>query len=289
MRCLLVFHLLQLNCAAYLLDGLPTISFRILIAEHPSSRLLLQVVLTDLPHILPLTQENLELNFPLTSPAAASTGNSIEPSNTAGTFGRRSHAVGRCSQAEQGSASTTKLEGAAMLGSADHGHQLGGRQQHQSAALSASAAFAAAICSSSPGQPAAELQQQQQCASESGWQVFTAGPLVVEYSWGQPAEQLQQRVAAAAAARLNTAASHAAVQQSQQEQEDHHQQQQQLDDGYKHSSLPLAFHHSRAYDYVVGADLLYDPTYHQALLTSLQQLCAPHAQVCSNICDLVGC
>jgi hypothetical protein len=44
---------------------------------------------------------------------------------------------------------------------------------------------------------------------------------------------------------------------------------------------------SRAYDFVVGADLLYDPTYHQALLTSLQQLCAPHTQVTqASVCHL---
>jgi hypothetical protein len=146
--------------------------------------------------------------------------------------------------------------------------------------MSASAAFAAAFCSSSLRQPAAELQQmQQQCSFESDWQVFAAGPLVVEYSWGEPAEQLQQRVAAAAAARLNAAAHHAEVQQPQQEQDDQ-QQQQQHDDNCQRSSVAQAAYHSRAYDYVVGADLLYDTTYHQSLLTSLQQLCAPHTQVC---------
>ncbi|WIA33371.1 hypothetical protein OEZ86_006508 [Tetradesmus obliquus] len=40
-----------------------------------------QVVLTDLPHILHLTKENLALNFPLTSAAAASTGNSSSTSS----------------------------------------------------------------------------------------------------------------------------------------------------------------------------------------------------------------
>ncbi|WIA13223.1 hypothetical protein OEZ85_006815 [Tetradesmus obliquus] len=40
-----------------------------------------QVVVTDLPHILHLTRENLALNFPLTSAAAASTGNSSSTSS----------------------------------------------------------------------------------------------------------------------------------------------------------------------------------------------------------------
>ncbi|KAF6250360.1 hypothetical protein COO60DRAFT_1647296 [Scenedesmus sp. NREL 46B-D3] len=165
-----------------------------------------QVVLTDLPHILPLTQENLELNFPLTSKAGVSSSNS----------------------------------------------------------------------SSSRAAAEAQPAGRQQPAALPGWQVFAAGPLVVEHSWGEPAERLQQRVAAAAAARLPGAASCTAMRQLQQEQEP--QQQRQQEDAQEQGSLRLAGP-SRAFDFVVGADLLYDPAYHQALLTSLQQLCAPHTQV----------
>jgi hypothetical protein len=149
-----------------------------------------------------------------------------------------------------------------------------GHQQQPAAALSAATAFAAAFCNAESAETQDEAQQQS--SAQQDWQVFAAGPLAVEHSWGEPAERLQQQVAAAAAARLQCTASNAALQQLQQGQED--QQQQQQEHWEKQRSL-LATCCSRPYDYVIGADLLYDPAYHQALLVSLQQLCAPHTQV----------
>jgi hypothetical protein len=147
------------------------------------------------------------------------------------------------------------------------------QQQQPAAALSASAAFASAFCSTGAVEMQAAVQQQPD--AQQDWQVFAAGPLVVEHSWGEPAERLQQQVAAAAAARLQCTASYTALRQQQQRQEDRQQQQEHLDE--QRSLLEACC--SWPFDYVVGADLLYDPAYHEALLSSLQQLCAPHTQV----------
>lgn len=256
--------------------------------------LLLQVVLTDLPHILHLTRENLALNFPLTSAAAASTGNSSSTSSRSGTFGSRSNAAQQISQAQQSAAGLAELEGAAKSScvspqTRNLHQQQQEQQQSPAAALSASAAFAAAFCGPAAAEAAAEPQPAvQQQHQQLDWPVFAAGPLVVEHSWGEPAEQLQQRVAAAAAARLQATASQCVERQLQQEQQGlHQQQQQQQQEGAQEQGSVLLAGPSKAYDFVVGADLLYDPTCHQALLSSLQQLCAPHTQVIqAYVCQL---
>jgi hypothetical protein len=248
--------------------------------------LLLQVVLTDLPHILALTQENLVLNFPLTSTAAASSSSSSSSTGASsscilGTFGHRSQAAGQHSWGQHASARAEQpAEAGGCALAVANGETVSNQLQQRATATSASAAFAAAFCS--PEVADTQAASQQQSAAQHDWQqqVFAAGPLVVEHCWGEPAEQLQQQVAAAAAVRLQCVASHRALQQLQQEgQTDQQQQQeQQQEHSQQRCSSSLACC-SRPFDYVVGADLLYDPAYHQALLTSLQQLCAPHTQV----------
>lgn len=120
--------------------------------------------------------------------------------------------------------------------------------------LSAEDAFAAAFCP--PGShrgdtdvEAAHAPLEQQPASRQAaavWEALqAAGPLAVEYSWGEPAATLHQRMLR----RTN-------------------QEQLQASSG---TELAVTF------DAIVGADLLYLPHLHRALLDSLAQLCAPHA------------
>ncbi|KAI8467056.1 MAG: hypothetical protein J3K34DRAFT_46260 [Monoraphidium minutum] len=81
-----------------------------------------------------------------------------------------------------------------------------------------------------------------------------AAPLVADYEWGEPAAALAGRVAAAAAEAAGGGP----------------HQQQQGGDGPDHEIT---------YDLIVGADVLYEPRAHAALLASLTALSAPHTQV----------
>ncbi|KAI8463651.1 MAG: hypothetical protein J3K34DRAFT_475003 [Monoraphidium minutum] len=80
-----------------------------------------------------------------------------------------------------------------------------------------------------------------------------AAPLVADYEWGKPAAELAGRVAAAAAEAACGGP-----------------QQQQGGAGPDHEIT---------YDLIVGADVLYEPRAHAALLASLTALSAPHTQV----------
>ncbi|KAF8067428.1 hypothetical protein HT031_002476 [Scenedesmus sp. PABB004] len=82
-------------------------------------------------------------------------------------------------------------------------------------------------------------------APEPAWAVFGAGPMVVEYNWGEPAAALRGRVAAAAAARLGGRAPLPAAA----------------------AAMPQQRRRRRR------------QTRHAALLDSLRELCAPHTQV----------
>lgn len=190
-------------------------------------------MLTDQPHILPLTRDNLAHNFPAAAAAAQ----------------RGSHAHTEAAAAQQGS------------------------QAHATVvptASSAAAAFAAAF--GSEPQPAAagaagmQGAQAGAGAADAGWQVFGAGPLVAEFTWGESAQELHARVAEAAAQRAGSAAAAAAVGAVPPEQQ---------------QQPPLQAQQAAAlFDVIVGADLLYDPGCHAALLGSLEELVAPHTQVC---------
>jgi hypothetical protein len=175
--------------------------------------------------------------------------------------------------------------------------QLGGSAPTQGQQLqSAAAAFAAAFVPASSQRdssfaPAAELQPEQPPGQlqRLAARVFNAGPLVVQYSWGEPLQALQDRVAAGAAARLAGAT---AQHQQQQQASTTAASVQQGDAGGNEDGIHLTAANgdstqrlqqlaSEAFDVVVGADVLYDPRVHALLLSSLQQLAAAsrHLQV----------
>jgi hypothetical protein len=159
--------------------------------------------------------------------------------------------------------------------------------------MSAADAFAAAFCASVTNPTAHEQQQQQQQQQQGSdglaSRVFSTGPLVVPYSWGEALQLLQDRLAAVAAARL-TPPSLSGSSGDDQPSQLHGpapaaaaatpgtpQQELQVPptDGF------VQQWEAQGYDVVVGADLLYDPAHHAVLLHSLQQLAvaSPHLQV----------
>jgi hypothetical protein len=106
------------------------------------------------------------------------------------------------------------------------------------------------------------------CAGGGG---AAGAPLVVDYSWGEPAAALRGRVAAAAAAAAGgppDTADAAAAEWLARLAPAHSARA----DGSE-ASGPLEF------DVIVGADLLYAPEGHAPLLASLRELAAPHTQV----------
>jgi len=139
------------------------------------------------------------------------------------------------------------------------------------------------------------------------WTVFGPGPLVVEYTWGEPIQQLHQRTDAVAVRRLadmDLAPWSHGDQKQRDDHHHHHQQQQQQQQQQqppttseqqpvhvapdastvakqKHAtqSHQLREQFSSGYDVVVGADLVYDPTSHAALLDALGSTCLSHTQV----------
>jgi len=194
------------------------------------------------------------------------------------------------------------------------------------AAPSAAAAFAAAFgAAATPAEKESatptQFQGQQghsgDPAEELASRVFGRGPLVVQYTWGEPLDQLQGRVAAASRARLHMLAAQdraASTQQPQlpgsvhaaavlagasQERTPAATSQQPRASveagnppagpstgkagGLNEQSYALQAEQLAAegYDVVVGADLLYDMASHAALRQSLEQLAAlsPHLQV----------
>lgn len=154
--------------------------------------------------------------------------------------------------------------------------------------MSAADAFAAAFGATATNPPA---HQQQQHSGSDGLasRVFSTGPLVVPHSWGEALPLLQDRLAAVAAARLippslsgssgddqpsqlhGPAPAAAAATPGTPQQE----LQVPTTDGFVQQWV------EQGYDVVVGADLLYNPAHHAAVLQSVQQLAvaSPHLQV----------
>eukprot|EP00775_Hariotina_reticulata_P000205 gene205-399_t len=242
-----------------------------------------QVVLTDQPHILPLTECNLELNFPATSTGTYSTSSRSRGRSSAinschlttssssnidqqsRTFGRRSEPVQQ------------RVDDGVSLTTAAH------------TAPSALAAFAAAFSQAQHHDAAAAQTPTAQLAAPGKLceAVFTSGPLVVEHTWGETWGQLQMRVCSAADARL--------ARSGQVEQQQAQQQAHTIPDDVDATPPPPGICSPApqqlgpeapspeqldcCFDVVVGADLLYDVSCHAALLQSLDSTCSPHTQV----------
>lgn len=202
-----------------------------------SSLLYVQVVLTDQQHILSLTRENLALNFPATS--ASSSRRLQQPDTTRSIAAATSGAV------------ASPPSGCDM-------------QQP----LSAAAAFAAAFGSLTDSSQAAPASPQPPSCALELQQVYAPGPLVVEYSWGEPLQQLQDRLASAGATRLGCEGEAGTSSPSGSR-------------SVAQAADPVGQLAGLGFDVVVGADLLYEVRAHPALLHSLQQLAAatPHLQV----------
>jgi hypothetical protein len=309
----------------------------------------MQVVLTDQDHILPLTEENLHLNFPATA----------HPSQHVSTHAHTQPDQAAQPTAQQQPVAATQLQPPALPPASS------ANSQQQQQPMSAAAAFEAAFGAPSPehhqqqGQDGSSRDETGGCSWENNQAaaaaVFAAGPLVLQYSWGEPLQMLQDRLTAAAAGRMGcqalphhvpcdpskradqhhhrdvaanviydqpgvgvgdstqTAAEEAAVQQdgrslqvvagstppppaaaaaegpsrgSQQPsaptathaEAPQHAASHASQQSSQHMAACIAAH---GYDVVVGADLLYDPAHHAALLLTLQQLAAasPHVQV----------
>lgn len=274
----------------------------------------MQVVLTDQEHILPLTRENLAINFPATTMNSSSR---PEHAGAGGCFGQ----LARQNQAAAAEQLRPDAAGGTVLARCEGGAVQ--QQQPMSAAAAFSAAFGSQQTPTSGDVPIQASSQQQPCTDSTNMylssRVFGPGPLVVEHNWGEPLQQLQDRMAAAAAARLGSCGTKGSVgansngQATQQQQ--HEEVSQQLDSTARknmataaataeqqqaavpgpivpgdqlgpgsscsrHTSAPKCTQHNsqqlacQAFDVIVGADLLYDMTHHAALLQSLQQLAA---------------
>lgn len=251
-----------------------------------------QVVLTDQGHVLGLTRDNLAMNFPAairrpeipTSKPCSTTTLKEDAAGTAAAAHAAKHIPSTRSPAFRVSAASQRTSAGAITGSAT-----------RSSRLSATEAFAAAFSTAALAGGCQELQQaelhrQQQedettaaaagagaDASHMVSQVFAQGPLVVQYNWGEPLEQLHSRTAAEAAQRLDLRAALDADSSRQQEQSVSQGSGTNQPD---HAAVSQAMS-SRGIDIILGADLLYDPQGHAPLLSTLQQLAAasPHAVV----------
>jgi hypothetical protein len=241
---------------------------------------LLQVVLTDQEHILLLTKENLELNFPGTATAGvAAAAAAAAASGHGNQQQRRLFGAGPSQQ--------QPLPVGAPAVATAHQQPIGEHSRAKQP-MSAADAFAAAFGAPATNPPAHQQQQQHSGSDGLASRVFSTGPLVVPYSWGEPLQLLQDRLAAVAAARLTPPSPTGASGVDQPSQ--------------RHGPVPVAAATpgtpqqqlqvpptdgflqqwaAQGYDVVVGADLLYDPAHHAALLQGLQQLAAasPHLQV----------
>lgn len=206
-----------------------------------SSLLYVQVVLTDQEHILSLTRENLALNFPATS--ASSSRGPQQPDTTGSIAAATSGAV------------------ASIPSGCD--------MQQQQQPLSAAAAFAAAFGSLTDSSQAAPASTQPPSCALDVQQVYAPGPLVVEYTWGEPLQQLQDRLASAGATRLGCGGEAGTSSPSG------------ISSSVAQAGDPVGQLAGLGFDIVLGADLLYDVSAHPAVLHSLQQLAAasPHLQV----------
>lgn len=277
------------------------------------------MVLTDQPHILPLALQNLELNFPQTCSkqpaggaghstpsafgqaglaAAAAAGTVASPQNqpydgpcakqaqpeaSAGTssVARQPHSapLSTCTLAVQPQPSSQTSTGQEQgVAPGEKPAAAGLRNAQQPAGyLSVAAGLAAAFCGADAAAAAAAAQPAPAAgftAAEQLWgRAFSAGPLVVQYTWGESTECLQQRVAAAAATRLG-AIHTAAIAETAAPDSRATRQHGQL-------AVPASLMQPQAacYDVVVGADLLYDPACHAALLDSLDKACSAHTEV----------
>lgn len=233
-----------------------------------------QVVLTDQSHILSLTEENLNLNFPAAATGAAGAGSSLQK-GCRGTPAQQQ-------QPSPPAAAVTYSNSAAAGVVAVNGYA-----SPAWAANSGGLSVAERVTCASDHQAVTgnsqSIQQQLQLehCQQTYWDVFGPGPLVVEYVWGKPQPQLQGGVAAAAAVRLaqgaprcatslcraageaaTTTAAATAV----------------LKDAPELDSLVQELAGAE-YDVIVGADILYYSDSHQVLLDSLNSLSAPHTQV----------
>eukprot|EP00879_Flechtneria_rotunda_P014883 GHRR01015550.1.p1 GENE.GHRR01015550.1~~GHRR01015550.1.p1 ORF type:complete len:315 (+),score=145.93 GHRR01015550.1:1319-2263(+) len=242
----------------------------------------LQVVLTDQAHVLPLAQQNMDVNS-----FSAQTHNS--------------QSIARQGTVDQ--QATEPALAAAMIAPVT--------QQSKAAApaYAASINLVAMFGGAASWDTAEEVQQQppQNAHAQVAWQLFAPGPLLVEYSWGEPADVLQERLATAASARLSKAAAvannsicnyggidNSVITNSNDGARDQQQQQhpafhQHIKQPARHAAQqqgqpgnvgqPQVLSELCSFDVIVGADLLYNPDSHQQLLSSLQQLAAPHTQV----------
>lgn len=264
----------------------------------PCGSCLLQVVLTDQQHILPLTRDNLVLNFPATATRLSG------PST-------REHAGSSMQQQ-----TPDQAPGQAVRHSAREGFSQSPEAPSAAAAFAAAFGAAATAAEKGPATPTQPQKQQEHPADELASRVFGTGPLVVQYTWGEPPEQLQGRVAAASQARLHMLAAQDRATPAQPQLPGSPQDpdglagalqantpaapSQQLhasvgaggppagpstgtakaldEQSYARQAEQLA---AEGYDVVVGADLLYDMAGHAALRQSLEQLAAlsPHLQV----------
>lgn len=193
--------------------------------------LLLQVVLTDQQHILPLLKHNVARNF---LPDTMSHSNNSSSSQ----FGWGSGSPPFPTQLGLSTAATGAVAGAGLAA----GEESWQRGNGMDACVS----------------PDSHQEQQQGQQLLERWGV----PCVREYTWGAPMEPLLHSLSSTAL--QHPSASGGAG-------EGHLQQQQQGQAQQQAAGV--------CFDVIVGADLLYAPQAHSALLASLAALAAPHTQV----------